>query len=230
MTLALRMSWVDLAFLHWQVPKATLRPLVPEALELDTFGDVAWIGVTPFRMTRVRPLFAPPIPTASDFPELNVRTYVRHRERSGVYFFSLDAASRIAVATARTVTGLPYFHARMHMRRMKGDVEYRSKRLNAGASPAEFRARYRPTGHVYRAEPGSLEHFLTERYSLFVVRATLLSRLDIEHAPWPLQPATADVELNTMAESAGIHLPAEKPHVCFSRQLDVEAHLPVPAN
>jgi len=230
MMVALRMRWQDLAFLHWQVPLATLRPLVPEALELDTFGDVAWIGVTPFRMTRVRPVFAPPIPTASDFPELNVRTYVRHRGRSGVYFFSLDAASKLAVVTARTVTDLPYFHARMQMRRMKGDVDYRSKRLNAGASPAEFRARYRPTGDVYRAEPGSLEHFLTERYSLFVLRAALLFRLDIEHAPWPLQPATADVELNTMAESAGIQLPAEKPHVCFSRQLDVEAHFPVAAD
>ena len=230
MTVALRMRWQDLAFLHWQAPKATLRRLVPEPLELDTFGDVAWIGVTPFRMTGVRPLFAPPIPTASDFPELNVRTYVRHRERAGVYFFSLDAASKLAVVTARTVTGLPYFHARMHMRRIKGDVDYRSKRHNAGAAPAEFRARYRPTGDVSPAKPGSLEHFLTERYSLFVERATLLLRLDIGHAPWPLQPATVDVELNTMAESAGIQLPAEKPHVCFSRELDVEAHFPVPAD
>jgi uncharacterized protein YqjF (DUF2071 family) len=230
MTQALRMSWVDLAFLHWQMPLEALRPHVPESLQLDTFRNVAWVGVTPFRMTRVRPLLAPPIPTANDFPELNVRTYVRHGAHSGVYFFSLDAASRLAVKAARTATNLPYFHARMKHRRTKDDVHYESRRTHGGARPAEFRARYRPTGPVFQSQPGSLEHWLTERYSLFVTRGAGLLRVDIEHEPWSLQPATADVEVNTMAHAAGIELPAEKPHVCFSRQLDVVAHLPVPAD
>jgi len=230
MTLALRMRWVDLAFLHWQVPLAALRPLVPEPLELDVFQGTAWIGVTPFRMTKVRPLLAPPIPTANDFPELNVRTYVRHGRWSGVYFFSLDAASKIAVKAARAATNLPYFHARMKQRRVKDEVHYESRRTRGGALAAEFRARYRPTGAVFQSEPGSLEHWLTERYCLFVTRRGGLSRVDIEHDRWPLQPASADVEVNTVALAAGIELPAEKPHVCFSRQLDVVAHLPVSAD
>lgn len=229
MARALKMRWDDLAFLHWQVPISALRPLVPAALELDRYHESAWIGVTPFRMTRVRPLFAPPIPTASDFPELNVRTYVRHRGRAGVYFFSLDAASWLAVTAARTATGLPYFHARMIQDRAGTDVHYESMRIHYGAPSAELRVRYRPTGDVVRSQPGSLEHFLTERYSLFVTRANRLLRLDIEHDPWPLQPASADIERNTMALAAGIELPDAKPHACFCRQLDVVAHWPVAA-
>lgn len=231
MTHALRMRWTDLAFLHWQVPRDVIRALVPASLELDTYRDAAWIGVTPFRMTKVRPVFAFPIPTASDFPELNVRTYVRHGGRAGVYFFSLDAASWLAVIAARTATNLPYFNARISHKHDRGDVVYTSVRTHSGAPPAELRARYRATGPAYRSELGGLDHWLTERYALFVVsRANRLTRLDIEHEPWPLQPASADIETNTMAEAAGISLPAAKPHALFSRQLDVVAHWPIIAD
>jgi uncharacterized protein YqjF (DUF2071 family) len=168
----------------------------------------------------------PPVPTARDFPELNVRTYVRHGDRAGVYFFSLDAASLLAVVTARMVTGLPYFHAGMSSREVKEDIAYSSDRAEERVPAARFRARYRPTGAVFASQPGSLEHFLTERYSLFVKAAGILRRLDIEHVPWPLQPATADVEVNTMAQAAGFKLPTDPPHVLFSRQLDVVAHWP----
>jgi uncharacterized protein len=91
------MRWADLAFLHWPVPVETIRPLVAAALTIDTFEGVAWVGVVPFRMERTRAGLAPPVRTASTFPEINVRTYVRGGGRSGVWFFSLDAASRLAV-------------------------------------------------------------------------------------------------------------------------------------
>jgi uncharacterized protein len=221
------MRWIDLAFLHWRAPAEVIRPLVPAALELDVFEGSAWVAVTPFRMTAVRPVFAPPIPTATDFPELNVRTYVRHAGRGGVWFFSLDAASWLAVAAARAAVNLPYFHARMDERRTADEVDYDSVRTHANAPAAEFRARYRPTGPVYRAEPGSLDHWLTERYSLFSTRGDRVMRLDIEHVPWPLQHAKADVERNTMASAAGIQLPPDAPHVRFASQLDVFANWPV---
>jgi len=226
MTYALRMQWVDLAFLHWPVRVEDVRSLVPPALELDLFDDSAWVAVTPFRMTRVRPLLAPPIPTATDFPELNVRTYVRHGGRPGVWFFSLDAASWLAVMAARTTTGLPYFHARMLERREGDVVHYASRRMHGGAAPAEFRARYRPSGPAYQSPAGSLDHWLTERYSLFSLSGSQVLRLDIEHKPWPLQHASVDIDQNTMAVAAGITLPSDPPHVRFARQLDVVAHWP----
>lgn len=230
MTHALRMSWVDLAFLHWPVPLKALRSLVPAALEIDTFDGSGWVAVTPFQMRGVRLRAVPPIPTATDFLELNVRTYVRHKGRSGVWFFSLDAASWLAVAGARAVTGLPYVHARMSARRDGESVVYRSDRTHRGVRPAQLRVRYRPIGDVYRSAPGWFEHWCTERYSLFSLTAgRRLLRLDIEHVPWPLQLASADIELNSMAHASLIDLPRTEPHVLFAKHLDVVAHWPTTA-
>ena len=220
------MRWVDLAFLHWPVPPEQLRELIPAALELDLRDGAAWVAVTPFRMTRVRPFGVLPVPTATDFPELNVRTYVRHAGRAGVWFFSLDAASWVAVLGARMLTGLPYYFARMRQQPTTDGVVYESAREHYGAPAARFRARYAPSGDVFRADPESLEYWLTERYSLFVEHMDSLLRLDIEHVQWPLQPGVATVEANTMASVAGIGLPSEAPHVLFARVLDVVANWP----
>jgi uncharacterized protein YqjF (DUF2071 family) len=141
----LRMTWLDLAFLHWPVPVAAIRPLVPLALDLDTFEGSAWVAVTPFEMRGVKVSGMLAVPTATNFPELNVRTYVRHGDRWGVWFFSLDAASWLAVTGARSVVGLPYFHARMSSVQDGEWVVYDSRRTHGGAAPAEFAARYRPT-------------------------------------------------------------------------------------
>lgn len=226
---ALQMQWLDLAFLHWRVPFETLRPLVPAALDLDTFDGGSWIGITPFQMANVRVRIAPPIPTASRFPELNVRTYVRANGRAGVWFFSLDAASLLAVGGARFGCDLPYFSATMSLSRDGETVSYGSRRTAKGAPAAEFRARYRPAGPAGPVVPGSLERWLTERYCLFTVTgAGRVFELDIHHHPWPLQPAAAEIEKNTMAEAARIDLPGEPPLVHYSSRLDVLAWPPVP--
>ena len=227
--ISLRMTWIDLAFLHWRVPLDMLRPLVPAALAIDTYDGSAWVGIIPFEMRDVAPSGLPPIPTASDFPELNVRTYVSHGGRSGVWFFSLDAGSWLAVMGARGAANLPYFHARMSCTRPgPDDVAYESERTHPGAPKADFRAWYRPTGPVFTSQPNTFEHWCTDRLCLFsATREGGLQRLDIEHERWPLQPGVADVVVNTMAAASGIALPAEKPHVLFSKQLDVTAHWPV---
>ena len=90
------MNWHDLLFAHYPVRAETLRPLIPPALEIDTFDGWAWIGIVPFRMTGVRPRYVPALECTSAFPELNVRTYVKTADRSGVWFFSLDASNRLA--------------------------------------------------------------------------------------------------------------------------------------
>ena len=222
----LRMTWANLAFFHWRVPVDEVRAQLPAELGLDLFDTAAWIGVVPFEMRNVQLEGLPPVPTARDFPELNVRTYVRYGDRAGVYFFSLDAASLLAVIGARISTGLPYFHAGMSSRAVKDDIVYSSDRAEERVTPARFRARYRPTGEVFASKPGSLEHFLTERYACYVKSSGVLRIIDVEHIPWPLQPATADVDANTMAQAAGFKLPDEAPHVLFSRQIDVVAHWP----
>jgi uncharacterized protein YqjF (DUF2071 family) len=225
------MSWINLIFLHWPVRAEDIRSLVPAKLELDTFEGNAWVGVVPFRMTNVRGLLAPPIPTAHDFPELNVRTYVRYGGRAGIWFFSLDAESWLAVLAARASTNLPYFYARMKEERAGDEVAYESDRAHPGSPTAEFRAQYRPTGAVFVSETGSFEFWSTERYCLFTAtRDGDIERLDVEHERWPLQPATADIERNTMALASGITLPATAPRAHFAARQDVVAHWPVSAD
>ena len=214
--------WHDLLFAHWALPPEAIRPLIPRKLELDTFDGKAWVGVIPFWMSRVHFRGLPPIPMAGSFPELNVRTYVRHpqdRERRGVYFFSLDAASLLAVVGARAGVSLPYFWAEMSAKVTGDYVTYRSQRRHK-PRPAELIGHYRPTGPVSRNKT-DLETFVTERYCLYVVRRGRIHCVQIHHLPWPLQPAQAEFGLNTMAQASGIELPSEKPILQFAKFLEV---------
>ncbi len=219
--------WHDLCFAHWPLPPSTLRPLVPREFELDLFEGAAWIGVIPFWMSGVRLRFLPPLPTASTFPELNVRTYVKLSGVAGVYFFSLDAASRLAVGAARRWFRLPYFHASMHCEERAGEIHYRSRR---SVSPnAELEMRYAPIGPAAETRPGSLEHFLTARYALFNQgKSGRTLTTEIYHLPWPLQPARGSIATNTMAAANGIELPATPPLFHFSKYLEVLVWSPRP--
>lgn len=214
-------SWHDLLFAHWPLPVEMLRAVVPSVFSLDTFEGQAWIGVVPFRMSGVRPRAIPALPWLSAFPELNVRTYVTLGGKPGVYFFSLDAGNPVAVAVARRWFHLPYFRARMALRDEGGSIHYRSDRTHRGAPAATFVGRYRPSGEVFRAEPGTLEHFLTERYALYTMNGQRLYRGEIHHVPWPLQLAEAEIEVNTVVAAHGLTLPPQAPLLHFARRLDV---------
>jgi uncharacterized protein len=214
----MKQTWHDLLFAHWPLPPEALRPLVPTQLTLDTFDGHCWLGVVPFHMSGVRAHALPPLPGLSRFPELNLRTYVTHGGKPGVYFFSLDAANLPAVWVARNFYSLPYFHAAMTSRQHNGDVHYFSRRHR---TPAEFSAIYHPTSEPRLREKGSIEYWLTERYCLYTTRHSQLYRCEIHHPPWPLQDAEAVFETNTMAKAAGIVLPASSPLLHFSRRQDV---------
>ena len=226
------MRWNRLLFAHWPVDFDALRPLVPEGLELETFDGTAWVGVVPFDMTRVRPRFVPPIPWLSRSAELNVRTYVTAGGKPGVWFFSLDAERALAVWGARLTYHLPYFKAAMRVHvREGGWIEYASRRTHRGAASARFKGRYRPTGEVDHSRPGSLDYFLTERMCLYARRADgRLLRADIDHQPWPLQPAEGMFEENTMAEASGIRLPGVPPLLHYAERIDAVAWWPVPVD
>ncbi|MGH7335369.1 MAG: YqjF family protein [Candidatus Rokuibacteriota bacterium] len=215
-------AWHDLLFAHWPIAPETLRGKLPRTLELDTFHGTAWLGVVPFRMSGVRLRGTAPLPWLSAFPELNVRMYVRYGERTGVWFLSLDAARWLAVAIARAWFRLPYFRAQMSCTRDGEDVVYASVRTHAGAPRAELAVRYGPRGDVFLPRPGTLEHWLTERYGLYALsRRGEALFAEIDHPPWPLQPAAAIFEKNTMAGAHGIELPASAPFLHFVRRQDV---------
>ncbi|HYI14528.1 MAG TPA: DUF2071 domain-containing protein [Thermomicrobiales bacterium] len=216
--------WNDLLFMHWPVAPEVMRKLVPEALPLDTYDGQAWIGVVPFWMSGVRARLVPPLPGLSRFPELNVRTYVTIDDKPGVYFFSLDASNRPAVAAARWY-GLSYFQARMSVAWKDGWVEYSSQRTHRGAPRASLRMRYRPIGPVMdNVSPGTLDWWLTERYCLYVVgRDGQPRQLEIDHPRWPLQPAEAEIDANSMTVPLGLALSDAEPLLHFSRRQQMVA-------
>jgi uncharacterized protein YqjF (DUF2071 family) len=219
-------TWHDLLFAHWRIEPERLRALVPSVFPLDLFEGEAWVGVVPFFMTNVAPRPLPSVPGLSEFPELNVRTYVSVGGKAGVYFFSLDAASATAVRAARTLLNLPYFTASMEIGRTGGAIEYRSVRTSGGRR-GDFRAAYEPAGEVFTPVPGTREYFLTERYCLYHIdRRGRPYRLDIHHPPWPLQAAHATIDVNTMAAASAITLPDVPPIVHYARRQDTVAWLP----
>ena len=219
-------SWHDLLFAHWPIDpapmRALMRPYIPAALQIDTFDGQAWIAVVPFRMSGVRLRATPALPWLSAFPELNVRTYVVADRKPGVWFFSLDARNPAAVAIARAWFHLPYFRARMKCEDRDGRIHYSSERTHHGASPGALRVSYRPAAEIFEAKPGTLEHFLTERYCLYSTNPRgRLYRGEIHHQPWQLQIAEANFQQNSMTEAAAIALPSQKPLLHFARRQDV---------
>lgn len=186
---AVRMSWTSLLFAHWRVPAEGVRARLPEGLVVDTFDGSAWIGLVPFRMTDCRFAGFGWVPGLSNFYECNVRTYVRAGERRGVWFYSLDAEHLPAVLGGRWMWNLNYVYSGFRVRETQDAVSYRLRRRPGPWAKAKTRIDWcigdrRPTH-----EPGSLEHFLTERYSLFTQRRGGLFVGRIHHPPWPLREA-----------------------------------------
>jgi uncharacterized protein len=207
-------TWDDLLFIHYRVPIEKLRALVPDGLEVQEHSGSGWLGVTPFVVTSLRARGLLPLPFASSFRELNVRTYVTRDDRPGIWFFSLDASSQLAVEAARRLYRLPYFRATISIVRRGDELLYDCSRDDGKA----FSAAYRGTGDVFNAGPGSLEEFLTERYCLYAEHEGELHRADIHHRPWPLQAAVARIDLNTMPP---LKVDDDDPVLHFSARQDV---------
>ncbi|RYZ66918.1 MAG: DUF2071 domain-containing protein [Proteobacteria bacterium] len=223
-------KWRHLLFAHWDVPAAEIAPLLPRGLSVDTFEGRAFVGLVPFTMRGVRPIWAPPLPGISNFHEVNVRTYV-HREGKdpGVFFLSLDAASSLAVRVARAMWRLPYFRARMTMTH-DGDaageaIDYASERLWPDPVPATLRARWRVGRSLGHAAPGTLEHFLVERYILYTRKpeGPLLAGR-VHHAPYEIREASLDRLEDTLVAASGLRAVGAPSSLLASPGVDVEIY------
>ena len=213
----MQQTWDDLLFMHWAVPPWLLKQKLQPPIELDTYNGNAYIAITPFKMRNVKFRFAPPVPTATEFLETNLRTYVTCKGKPGIHFFSLDASSLLAVLGARAGF-LPYYRAAMRVKENAGEFDYRLSR-----GKARLHVRYRPVSQIYESEPGSLEAWLTERYALFqnVTKGAAIG-IDIHHQKWQLQKAEAEIIENTLTLPAGIPLPDDQtPMFHFSAHIDV---------
>jgi uncharacterized protein len=217
-------SWRDLLFVHWAVPALALRPLVPAPLELDLWEGRAYVGVVPFVMRDIRPAWVPRF-MALDFLETNVRTYVRHRDRPGVFFFSLEASSLLAVKAARWGWGLPYFHARMTLERDADTIAYSTVRRDKAGT--KHRVRYRPGRMLGASAPGTLPYFLLERYLLFSLKGDAVYEGQVVHVPYPAQEVEVLELSDELVPAAGLGH-GGRPHdvAHFSAGVDVEVFGP----
>jgi uncharacterized protein YqjF (DUF2071 family) len=215
--------WRTLAFLHWEVPADAVAALLPKELSVDTFEGRAWVGVVPFTMKDVSPWWAPSVPGISNFHELNLRTYVHlGGEHPAVWFFSLDAAASIAVIAARTGWHLPYHRASMDLAVTGDEVRYTSRRLWPGPRPADLSLRYRIGESLGEAAPGTLEHFLAERYLLIADTGSGLELGQVHHRPYPLHRAEVIAVSENVVAAAGLPAPSGAPHVLYCPGVDVD--------
>lgn len=221
-------NWLHLLFLHWELPPQILQALLPHGLTLDTFDGKAYVGLVPFTLNGVRAVYTPPLPWISSFHEINVRTYVhRNGNDPGVWFFSLDASSAIAVAAARAAYRLPY-HASDIEFAVSGDpmplIEFQSHRLDT-PHPANAHIRYQPAeGSVAAAVPGTLDHFLCERYILYANHEDRLYRARVHHQPYPLQRVDLLSLDETLIWAAGIRRGEEAPIRHYAREVNVKIY------
>jgi uncharacterized protein YqjF (DUF2071 family) len=221
----MRQRWQDLLFLHWTCPAAAVQATLPPGLFVDTFAGQAYLGVVPFFMAGVRPRFLPAVPGISAFPELNLRTYVHDAAGiPGVWFYSLDAGRQLAVMLARRFFHLPYFKAAMSaVRGSDGTIRYCSVRSGLPEAVGGSAYEYAPGAVQPAAAPGSLEHFLVERYRLYAAGQGKLWRGAVSHPPYPLREAVVSRWDDRLLPLAGFPAPGRPPdHALFSPGVAVE--------
>ncbi len=214
----MRQTWRDLTFLHWPMEAAIVRPFLPDGLQLDLHGGVAWVGLVPFVIDDLTLPKAPAVPWLSSFAETNIRTYVVDRNGlRGVWFFSLDAARLPAVIGARAAYALPYFWARMRVECDGKTARYSSRRRFSALGRCDVEV---IIGDIIE-QPSELDLFLTARYSLFAHRGKRLLKADVEHPPWKLQRATVVKLEQDLLQAAGLPVVESRPLVHFGGRVDV---------
>lgn len=222
--------WRELLFVHWTFPIEEVRRLVPEPLQIDAWDGRGWVGAVPFVMEDIRASWMPR-GAELDFLETNLRTYVHHDGVPGVYFFSLEASSWLAVQAARAGWSLPYHHATMETKRTGDRFVYRSSRREMDG--ASFYAEWELGEVLGASAPGTLEHFLLERYVLYSLsRTKRLMQGRVHHVPYPAQRARVTRIEQDLVAAAGFGLergcPPETVH--YAEGVDVEVFGPWPVD
>lgn len=216
-------QWCDLAYVHWRYPAEEVQALLPSGLEVDVHDGSAWVGLIPFSMRKIGLPRLPAIPYFGSFPEVNVRTYVRHNGRPGVWFFSLDVNRFLPALVARTTYLLPYCW---------GSATH----TLAGDSLTTSVHRRWPTSSDTKISisvgreiesPDDTAVFLSARWGLYSrgFRGAL-RYAPVDHEKWPLYCATL-LDLNdSLVTAAGLSAPRGEPHVMFSPGVSVRVGLP----
>lgn len=184
--------WSNLLFLNYVADRALVQRYVPSGTELDLLDGVALVSIVAFRFLETR-LLGVPVPLHRDFDEINLRAYVRRKERGvwrrGVVFVR-ELVPRPAIAwTARLAYNEPYRAVRM-----RHHIDIRPER--GGSLRYEWWERgawHGVTGVVRGApvpvDPESAIGFITEHYVGYTPqRSGRTVAYDVAHARWNVWP------------------------------------------
>ncbi len=178
-------EWNNAIFLHWQVELSELKKFVPKELEIDLFDGKPWISVVAFTMEKIRPKNLPSFLPISDFDEINIRTYVKSNNKTGVYFLSIEGGKKLSCKVAKGISELPYRFSEIK----RTDKKYQSQNLEFNDRlDIEFTIGKKHT------EKTGLDKWLTERYSLFQDTDESINEFEIHHLEWPIN----EIELRNL--------------------------------
>ena len=181
-------EWNNAIFLHFQVDIEELKKLVPKQLEIDTFEGKAYISIVPFTMGKIRQRNFPAFPPISNFHEINIRTYVKYKNKTGVYFLSIEGAKRSSCFVAKSLSELPYRYSKME----RSNTAYSSKNVEFKDS-LSFKYKIGPLSK----SKSHLELWLTEKYALFQDTKDSINQFEIHHLEWKThQIEIQDLKLN----------------------------------
>jgi len=161
------------------------------------------VGTIPFMMKNIRPRLTIPLPGISNFPEFNVRTYVKRNGKSGILFLTLDAKSRITCFYAPRAYGLPYNYSKGKVI-VQGET-HRWNTIRPDGTHA-FSGFCSPIGSECIAQPNSLEEFLFEKYCLYVTNKNRLFIANVQHDPWLYREGRATILENDLTDSFNLDI------------------------
>lgn len=170
-------EWNNSIFLHWQVELKELEKFVPKELEIDLFDGKPWVSVVAFTMEKIRPKHLPSFPPISDFDEINIRTYIKSNNKTGVYFLSIEGGTGLSCKVARGISELPYRFSIIKRTKYK----YESSNL-------EFNDRLKIEYEIGKEKKSKteLDNWLTERYALFQDTEQSINEFEIHHLEWSI--------------------------------------------
>jgi uncharacterized protein YqjF (DUF2071 family) len=184
-------DWDHVLMIHYEVNKSALQRVVP--FDLDLRDGRAFVTVVAFTLRGMRPylggrLSAWMMKPIATHEFLNVRTYVRHGDETGIYFMTEWLSNRLSVALGPIFFGLPYRHGSIEYRGLNGAVHDAS-----GAGDFLYSGRLAGRCGPSPCESGGLTEWLMERYTAFTFFKGARRFFRVWHVPW--RQAAADVSV-----------------------------------
>lgn len=183
----LRARWCNLILANYAVSEELLRSLLPPGCELDVRDGKHWASLVGFQFLGTRVLGIG-WPGFRNFPEWNLRFYVRHQGQRGVCFIREFVPSWMIATTARLLYNEPYHSARMSMAvkdtpesvTATYTVQWGGKRHSlqaVGAKPS------------FQPGPDSAEQWFKEHFWGFgTSRGRNLIQYEVNHPKWEIYP------------------------------------------